>query len=77
MHFIFQFTSSSQSIYVADRPTYFLQVVTPTATIYSNIEGALRDNRLQEFSLLVGTTAAIAVLIAFLARWNVVLDKRS
>jgi hypothetical protein len=64
-----------QPIYVAGNPTYFLQVVTPTATIYSNIEEALAGNRIQEFSLLAGTTAAIAVLIAFLARWNVVLTR--
>ena len=45
-----------QPIYVAGDPTYFLQVVTPTATIYSNIEEALAANRIQEFSLLAGTT---------------------
>jgi hypothetical protein len=33
------------------------------------------DNRIQEFSFLTGTTAAIAVLIAFLAKWNVVLTR--
>jgi hypothetical protein len=64
-----------QPIYVADNPTYFLQVATPTETIYSNIEEALADNRIQEFSLLAGTTVAIAVLIAFLARWNVILTR--
>jgi len=36
---------------------------------------ACSDNRIQEFSLLVGTTAAITVLIAFLARSNVVLTR--
>jgi uncharacterized membrane-anchored protein YhcB (DUF1043 family) len=36
---------------------------------------ACSDNRIQEFSLLAGTTAAIAVLIAFLAKWNVVLTR--
>ena len=36
---------------------------------------ACSDNRVQEFSLIAGTTAAIAVLIAFLAKWNVVLTR--
>lgn len=37
---------------------------------------ACSDNRIQEFSLLAGTTAAIAVLIAFLAKWNDVVLTR-
>jgi hypothetical protein len=37
---------------------------------------ACSDNRIHEVSLLAGTTtAAIAVLIAFLAKWNVVLTR--
>jgi hypothetical protein len=67
--------STSLLINVAGNPTYFLQLVTPTDTIYSNIEEGLEDNRIQEFSLLAGTTAAIAVLIVFLARWNVILTR--
>jgi uncharacterized membrane-anchored protein YhcB (DUF1043 family) len=38
---------------------------------------ACSDNRIQEFSLLAGTTAAIAVLIAFLAKWNIVLTREA
>jgi uncharacterized membrane-anchored protein YhcB (DUF1043 family) len=37
---------------------------------------ASSDNRIQEFSLLAGTTAAIAVLIASLAKWNDVVLTR-
>jgi hypothetical protein len=67
--------STSLLINVAGNPTYFIQLVTPTDTIYSSIEEGLKDNRIQEFSLLAGTTAAIAVLIVFLARWNVILTR--
>ena len=42
--------------------------------IWVSLATARSDNRIQEFSLLAGTTAAIAVLIiAFLAKWNVAL----
>ena len=34
--------TTSQPIYVAGNPTYFLQVVTPTDTIYSQISPDLR-----------------------------------
>jgi uncharacterized membrane-anchored protein YhcB (DUF1043 family) len=43
--------------------------------IWVSLATACSDNRIQEFSLLAGTTAAIAVLIAFLAKWNVVLTR--
>ena len=44
--------------------------------IWVSLATARSDNRIQEFSLLAGTTAAIAVLIAFLARWNDVVLTR-
>jgi signal transduction histidine kinase len=60
-------------VYVDNQPTYFVQVVTPTSTIYSNIESILTEERLTMFTLLAGTTAAVAILILFLVRWNSIL----
>ncbi len=62
-------------VYVDNQPTYFVQVVTPTSTIYSNIDSILTEERLTMFTLLAGTTAAVAILILFLVRWNSILGK--
>jgi signal transduction histidine kinase len=62
-------------VLVEGKPTYFVQVITPTATIYSQINDVLFTERINMFSLLAGTTAAVAVLILFLTRWNSILDK--
>ncbi len=62
-------------IFVNDKPTYFIQVVTPTALIYSQINDILSTQRLETFALLAGTTAAIIVLAIFLIIWNSTLDK--
>jgi signal transduction histidine kinase len=56
-------------------PTYFIQVVTPTASVYSQINGILSTQRLETFSLLAGTTAAVIILIIILIKWNSTLDK--
>jgi signal transduction histidine kinase len=61
-------------IYVNDKPTYFIQVVTPTASIYSQVNDILSTQRLETLALLAGITAAIIVLIIFLIKWNSTLD---
>ena len=55
-------------------PTYFIQVITPTATVYSHIDGILSEKRLGEFALLVGIIAAVTVLIFLLVSWNRILE---
>ncbi|MGI8832951.1 MAG: ATP-binding protein [Nitrososphaeraceae archaeon] len=49
---------------------YFVQVVTPTQQIYSQINDVLFTQRIETFTLLAGTTAAIIVLIIFLIKWS-------
>jgi hypothetical protein len=61
-------------IFLNGKPTYFVQVVTPTASIYSKVNEVLSTQRLETFSLLAGTTAAIIVLIMFLMKWTGTLD---
>ncbi len=61
-------------IFVNGKSTYFVQVVTPTALIYSQVNEVLSTQRLETFSLLAGTTAAIIVLIIFLMKWTGTLD---
>lgn len=62
-------------VYVADKPTYFLQVVTPTATIYSQIEPILSRESAKLTLFLAGSIAASAVLVIFLLFWNSFLRK--
>ena len=57
-------------IFVQGKPTYFVSAVTPTSVIYSQINNVILTQRIETFSLLAGTTAAIVVLIIFLIRWS-------
>ena len=67
--------TTSQPIYVAGNPTYFLQVVTPTDTIYSQISPILTGENERLALFLVGITGASAILIIFLLLWNSSLGK--
>jgi hypothetical protein len=63
-------------IYINNEPKYFLQIVTPTEQIYSQLGDVLFVQRIQMFSLLAGAgAAAIAVLIVLLIKWKVILRK--
>jgi hypothetical protein len=56
------------------KPTYFVFVITPTSAIYSQINKVISNERLEMFSLIAGTTAAIVILVIFLIRWSGLLD---
>ena len=57
------------------KPTYFIQVVTPTSQIYSTVKGLLSTEDAKMFTLLaMGPLAAISVLIIFLIKWTGILD---
>src|SRR5215218_4757738 len=62
-------------IYVAGSPTYFLQVVTPTEDIYSDIDPIISRESGKLALLLAGPTGASAILIIFLLLWNSSLGK--
>jgi len=64
-----------QPIYVADKPTYFLQMVTPTATIYSQIDPILSKESEKLALFLAGPSGASAILIIFLLLWSSSLQK--
>lgn len=67
--------NTNYPIYVQGQPTYFIQVVTPTNVIFSNIGETLFAERLKSYSLLVGTLIAVAVLIIFLIKWSSTMEK--
>ena len=66
--------TTNYPVFINDKPSYFVQIVTPTDTIYSEINNVLFGEKLQMFTLIVGTVAAITTLIMFLIKWNIVLN---
>ena len=67
--------NTGSPIFVAGKPMYFVFVITPTSTIYSEINDITSVQRLQTFSLLAGITTAVVILIVFLIKWNNSLDR--
>jgi signal transduction histidine kinase len=66
--------TTNYPVFINGKPSYFIQVVTPTDLIYSEINNVLFGEKLQMFTLIVGTVAAITTLIMFLIKWNIVLN---
>jgi signal transduction histidine kinase len=67
--------NTAQPILVQNTPTYFLEVVTPTKEIFSNIGETLFTERLKGYSLLVAVFASIAALTIFLLKWSNTMEK--
>jgi signal transduction histidine kinase len=57
-------------VYANGKAAYFITMVSPTAEIYSHIDDVLFAERVKMFSLIAGTTAAVAILIVFLIKWS-------
>ncbi len=67
---------TTQSAVTIDGDTIFsIQLVTPSAQIYSEINQVLFAERMKMFSLLAGTSAAVVVLIVFIIKWSSSLDR--
>ena len=62
-------------IMVGSKPKYYGFVVTPTSTIFSQIDNVLSMHMIEIFTLLAGVTITVAVLVVFLIKWNTNLDK--
>jgi signal transduction histidine kinase len=67
--------STFRPIYIAGSPVYFLQVNTPTDTIYSQIDPLITRENQRLALFLAGPTGASAILIVFLLLWNSSLGK--
>jgi signal transduction histidine kinase len=66
--------TTQSAISIDDNPVFSIQLVTPSAQIYSQLNQVLFTERLKMFSLLAGTSAAVLVLIVFLIKWSSSLD---
>jgi signal transduction histidine kinase len=67
--------TTGSSIIVNGKPIYYVQVVTPTTQIYSDVNGLLSIENVKMFALFGGTIAAVAVLIILLFKWTGSLNR--
>ncbi|MCI0565539.1 MAG: sensor histidine kinase [Nitrososphaera sp.] len=67
--------NTQSPVYVRGQPLYFIQLVTPTSQIYSEIDSALQAESAKFVLLLLGTLVSIAVLTVFLVKWNATLGR--
>lgn len=62
--------TTQEPILVNGRPEFFVQAVTPTSSLYSDLENSLFIERIKLFSLFAATLAGVVVLVIFLMKWN-------
>jgi signal transduction histidine kinase len=67
--------NTGQPIFIENKPTYFLQIVTPTKAVFSKISETLFTERLKGYSLLVAVFASVGSLIIFLLKWSSATEK--
>jgi signal transduction histidine kinase len=67
--------TTQSAISIDGEPIFSIQLVTPSAQIYSEINQVLFAERMKMFSLLAGTSAAVVVLIVFIIKWSSSLDR--
>ncbi|CAN5518886.1 hybrid sensor histidine kinase/response regulator [soil metagenome] len=61
---------------VDGKSKYFVFIITPTASVYSDIDGTLSAERSKFFLLIAGITAAIVILVLFLVKLNSILNEQ-
>ena len=66
--------TTQSAIFIDGIPVFSIQLVMPSAEIYTQINQVLFTERMKMFSLLAGTSAAVVVLIVFLIKWSGSLD---
>jgi signal transduction histidine kinase len=69
-----QRVTTGYPIFIQGKPTYFVFIITPTATVYSAINSIVSTERLEMFSLLFGITVAMIIVVLFLIKWNSSLE---
>jgi len=57
-------------VYVGGQPLYFIQLVTSTEDIYSEIDASLQEENGRLFLLLSSTVVSIGILAVLLLKWN-------
>jgi len=66
--------TTTYPVIIGEIPEYFIQVVTPTKSLYSEINSVLLGEKIKTISLIIGSIAAIMALIILLVKWNIMLN---
>lgn len=69
--------TTQQPVFVDGTPELFIQIVSPTTQLYSEIQEAISLEQVKMFSLLVGTIAAITAFVVFLVKWNSAIENEA
>jgi Cache domain len=67
--------NTQSPVIIGDRPEFFIQIVTPTDQIHSQIRHVISAENLKMLTLFTSTFVAVVVLIILLAKWNNTLIK--
>jgi hypothetical protein len=67
--------TTQSPIIIGDRPEFFIQIVTPTDQIHSQIRHVISAENIKMITVFTLTFAAVVVLIILLAKWNNTLIK--
>ncbi|HKU50166.1 MAG TPA: sensor histidine kinase [Nitrososphaera sp.] len=57
-------------VHVRGQALYFIQLVSPTADIYSEVDSSLKEETAKLFLILSGTVLSIGILSLLLLKWN-------
>ena len=69
--------TTQQPVFVDGTAELFIQIVSPTTELYSEIQEAISLEQAKMFSLLVGTIAAITAFVVFLVKWNSAIENEA
>jgi signal transduction histidine kinase len=67
--------TTQEPISINGQTEFFVQAVTPTSSLYADLENSLFIERVKLFSLFAATLAGVVVLMIFLIKWNNSLKK--
>ena len=62
-------------IFEGGKPAFSVFVITPTSTVFSQIDNVIFTERIEMFSLLAGITVAVAIVILLLSKWSQSLER--
>jgi signal transduction histidine kinase len=70
-----RFVSGSPVLYRGEQ-VMSVAITTPTASIFDQVEQVLSAQKIQTITMLVAVVAAVSVLIIYLSKWNLSLDRK-
>ncbi len=68
--------NTGHPVSVDAKSKYFVFLITPTASVYSDIDKTLLEERSKFYMLIAGITTAIVILVLFLIKLNSILNEQ-